>query len=347
MPTIEPDHAPEAPPADPEQERPNRPGMGWVAVIPAMVLLFVLATVRIPYFIIGPGPASDVEPLIQIDKTTVYPSKGHLLLTAVTFQRASPFQAVAEWIDPAKILVPERELLAPGQTDQQEAVVARSEMDTSKIDAAVVALSLESGYPAKHGTGALVENVYSGTPAEGRLFAGDLVTAVNGTTIQVPEDVSKAILAAGTTGRLDFTVTAAGQTRHVTLTPARIKGVNKPIIGVSMVDNFPFPLNISSGNIGGPSAGLAWTLGLIDLLTPGDLTGGRSIAGTGTIDLATGKVGEIGGVEQKVVAAERAGATIFFCPTGNVAAARGVASHITIVPVRTYTDALEYLKLHP
>jgi len=94
----------------------------------------------------------------------------------------------------------------------------------------------------------------------------------------------------------------------VTVAPATVSGVDHPIIGVSLVENWPFPLTIESGDIGGPSAGLMWTLGLIDLLTPGDLTGGRTLAGTGTIAL-DGTVGPIGGIQEKVVAAENAGAS--------------------------------------
>jgi PDZ domain-containing protein len=88
-----------------------------------------------------------------------------------------------------------------------------------------------------------------------------------------------------------------------------------------------------------------WTLGVIDVLTPGELTGGRTIAGTGTI-VGDGAVGPIGGVQQKVVAAERAGARVFFVPADNAADARAVAKGITVVPVRTYQDALDYLLAH-
>ena len=120
--------------------------------------------------------------------------------------------------------------------------------------------------------------------------------------------------------------------------------LKRPIIGVRTVQNFPFSLTIKSGDIGGPSAGLMWTLGLVDLLTPGDLTDGRKIAGTGEIG-PDGKVYPIGGVEEKVVAAQRAGAVVFFAPVEDAAAARAVAHGMTIVPVRTYRDALRYLHL--
>ena len=104
--------------------------------------------------------------------------------------------------------------------------------------------------------------------------------------------------------------------------------------------------DIDSGDIGGPSAGLMWTLGVIDLLTPGELTGGRVIAGTGTIAL-DGTVGPIGGIQEKVVAAEHAGAKVFFVPTADAAGARSIAHGIVLVPVKTFQDALDYLQANP
>src|SRR5439155_26486696 len=134
-------------------------------------------------------------------------------------------------------------------------------------------------------------------------------------------------------------------TKDVSLTPIRVPNVSYPIIGVNLVLNLPFSIGIDADGIGGPSAGLMWTLGIIDLITPGELTGGRTIAGTGTIGL-DGRVGPIGGIEQKVVAAERAGAKVFFAPADEAASARAVVSGMTVVPVKTLQDALDYLKRH-
>jgi PDZ domain-containing protein len=115
------------------------------------------------------------------------------------------------------------------------------------------------------------------------------------------------------------------------------------LIGINLVDAFPFGVQISSGDVGGPSAGLMWALGLYDLLTPGDLTRGKVIAGTGTID-TQGNVGPIGGIQDKVVAAERAGAQVFLVPRANMADLRGVATgSMRLVPVSTFEQALEVL----
>jgi Lon-like protease len=313
--------------------------VGIIAAI-AVALLYV----RLPYFVFQPGPAQDVEPLIHLPAEKVHPSQGHFLLTAISYYQPNLYQVIGAWLSPTEAVVPQSYLLAPGQSQQQETRVALSEMDQSKIDAAFVALMKYADYPKQHGDGALIESVGPGTPAGGKLFAGDLITAIDGKPIHRSADVAPPILAAGAGHPVMFTVTAAGQTRQVSVAPVlmKVNGVDRPIVGISVVDNFPFALTISSGNIGGPSAGLMWTLGLIDLLTPGDLTGGRTIAGTGTIQI-DGTVGPIGGIEQKVAAAERSHAVAFFAPTTEAAAARAVAHGMRIVPVTTYTDALAYL----
>ncbi len=324
----------------------RRRGLKWLVLVPALVAAFVLYTVRLPYFVIGPGPAESVEPLIHVTGTTTYQSNGTFLLTSVTLHQANAYDLLAAWIDPASSVVSEHDILAPGETQEQEVQVARSQMDTSKIDAAVVALTAYASYPRAHRPGALVETVFPNTPADGRLFAGDVIVSVDGITVTGPQDLGTLIVAAGAGHVLDLVVNGRpGGAVHVKVTPRFDSRAKRPIIGVTSVPNFPFPLSISSGDIGGPSAGLMWTLGLIDLLTPGDLTGGRKIAGTGEIG-PDGKVYPIGGVEEKVVAAERSGAVVFFVPKDNAAAARSVAHRMAIVSIGTFADAVRYLQQH-
>jgi Lon-like protease len=332
---------------EPVQTESLRPRRGrLVYLLPVLTLLFIMSLIRLPYFVFRPGPAQDVETLIHISQHQTYPSRGHMLLTSVSYFRPNVYQVLRAWLDSAEAVVPEKDVLAPGQSQDQEFQQALSQMDTSKIDAAVVALTRYAGYPEKRGPGLLVEAAFPKTPAEGKIFAGDLIRAVDGRSLDDPDQLGSMIRAAGIGHPLTFTIEAGGKTRRVSVAPARVPGVDHPVIGVSLVNNFPFPLTIDSGNIGGPSAGLMWTLGLVDLLTPGDLTGGRTIAGTGEITVE-GKVLPIGGVEEKVVAAERSGATIFFVPAKDAGAARSVASKIVLVPVSTYLDAIAYLqRLH-
>jgi PDZ domain-containing protein len=206
------------------------------------VLALVLSLVRLPYFVESPDVAHDVEPLIHVGGAEVFPSQGHFLLTAVNFRMATAYDVVGNWHQPGVAIVPQRELIAPGQTQEQEVQVAVSQMDTSKIDAAIVALTGFAGYPSAHRPGALVESVVTGTPADGRLFAGDVVEAVDGERVEGPDDVAAKIRAAGAGHPLRFTVRGRpGGTAQVTVTPAKFPDIARPIIGVSMVQNFPFP----------------------------------------------------------------------------------------------------------
>ena len=216
-------------------------------------------------------------------------------------------------VSPSEAVVPQSDYLAPGQGQQDFVQQGFQEMDTSKIDASYVALKRVAGYPADHGPGLLVEAVGTGVPAEGKIRTGDVITAVNGTEITDDATLSKTIRGAGYGAPLRFTLKEGPKTKTVVVTTAHIPGVPYPAVGIATVPNFPFDVRINSQGIGGPSAGLMWTLGLIDVLTPGDLTGGAKIAGTGTID-PSGRVGPIGGVEQKVVAAERPAPRCSSCP---------------------------------
>jgi PDZ domain-containing protein len=295
--------------------------------------------------VLAPGPAQEVEPLIHVTGHTTYSSAGHLLLTDVVFYQPNAYQALTAWVNPNDRVVRQDELLSPGQSQNQFIRQGFSQMDTSKINAAVVALTQEAGYPKNHGPGVLIENVFPGTPAANHLFPGDIITRVDGRPATL-DLVGSTIKGAGFGGTVTFSVQAGGKRRTVRVSPTHLKDLSYPAIGVSLVANFPFGIKISSQGIGGPSAGLMWTLGLYDLLTPGDLTGGRTIAGTGEIGV-DGQVLPIGGVEQKVAAAEAAHATVFFVPQANADDAASVAHGITLVPVKAFADALDWLRRHP
>ncbi len=305
--------------------------------------LVVSTTVWLPLYSLGPGPARDVEPLIHVSGHPAYPSQGRFVMTSVEFSQLTALGALLAWLDPNRAVVSRGELFAPGETSQQERRRAISQMDQSKLDAAYVVLSRLTGYPREHDPGALVESVVPGCSADGRLFPGDLIRAIDGTLVRGSAAASRIIESAPSGSRLTFDITAGGRDQQVTLVRRPCGGEGKPLVGVSLIPDFPFEVRIQSGDVGGPSAGLMWALGLYDLLTPGDLTGGRMIAGTGEIGL-DGTVYPIGGIGQKVVAAEKAGASVFLVPKGNYADARNAgADGMTLVPVSSFQDALDYL----
>jgi PDZ domain-containing protein len=189
-----------------------------------------------------------------------------------------------------------------------------------------------------------------GSPADGELHAGDVIVAVQGAPVRTTCDVAAAISRLEVGERVALTVRSEGEGDRATvvLRTARDATTGRSYIGVEMADvNYSFDpgvdVNFITGEIAGPSAGLMFTLALYDRLTPDDLTAGRTIAGTGTIDCG-GRVGPIGGVAQKVAAAEANGADVFLAPALNALDAREAAGDIRVVSVSSFADAIDYLQ---
>jgi PDZ domain-containing protein len=216
-------------------------------------------------------------------------------------------------------------------------------MDQSKIDAASVVLRRLTDYPEEHGVGALVEAVGSDCPADDHLFPGDLVVAIGGDPVRSKRQASRLIDAVPVDEPIEFRVEADGESHDVRLTRGTCPGIEDPLLGIVLIDPFPFEIAITSNEVGGPSAGLMWALGLYDLLTPGDLTKGRTIAGTGAIDLE-GNIRPIGGAADKVMAAQSVDADILLIPQGNLEELRGVdTGGLRVIAVSTLDEALSAL----
>lgn len=315
----------------------------WL-LAPLAAAVLLAGTVYLPYYSLGPGPARAVQPLIRFDDRTRYESEGSFVLTSVRFNKLTAFGVVDAWLDPDVSVVPRSDLFGPGETAEEEHERSISQMDQSKLDAAHVVLEDLTGYPDEHGDGVLIQSVVQGCAADGELYPGDLVVAIEGVDVDTVRDARRVIRSAASGARLSFDVTVDGRPEDVSLVREPCGGMERPLVGVSMIESFPFEVRISSGGIGGPSAGLAWALGLHDLLTPGDLTAGRTIAITGQLSI-DGGVYPIGGIDEKVVAAAAAGATVLVLPEGNLSAARAVADDgLELVPVATFEEALTYLQ---
>ena len=317
----------------------------WIAFGLVAVVLLAASWIKLPYYAEGPGPAREVVPLISVTGRTTYDA-GHLVMTTVSERQLTGILALFAWIDPDQRVVGRDVLYPDGQTVAQEEQRSLSQMDTSKLAATSVVLEgltdydARSGYPGAQGDGVLIETVFSDCPAEGELFAGDLVDAINDTPTPDVAAASDAIAAVAPGDPLTFHVSAGGEEHDVTVTRGECLGVVDPVVGITMINDFPFDVQISSGEVGGPSAGLMFGLGLYDLLTPGDLTDERLVAGTGTMDLE-GAVGPIGGIGDKIVAARRAGAELFLVPRDNLAEARAAdAGDMELIPVGSFSEAL-------
>ena len=315
------------------------------AVVLVFAVTFVAVLIRLPYYAIQPGPAREVEPLISVEGHERFPSAGRLIMTTVSWYQVTALQALIAWADPAQSVVPDEDIYPPGETKSTEHQRAISQMDTSKIVATSVALQALTGYPKEHGTGALIEATTEGCPAYQRLFAGDLVREIDGTKIRSSMQADRAIEQVPVDEPVSFTVQAAGETHEIRLTRKRcVADVTRPLIGIALVEPFPFDVEIASGDIGGPSAGLMFALGLYDALTPGDLTDGRTIAGTGEI-FPNGGVGPIGGIRDKVIAAQRVGASVFLVPADNMPELEGVdTGDMRLISVRSFDQALRELE---
>ena len=316
---------------------------GYPLLIVVFVVAFAAAWVRLPLFAFGPGPARDVAPLIRVDGTPTYGSAGHLVMTTIRFDRLTALGALATWVDPDRSVVGEDLVYPPGLTPAEEEERAISQMDQSKIDAVVVVLSDLTDYPRDHGPGALIESVGPGCPADGELFPGDVIVRIEGEPVESRREAVRLLDRVPDREPIDFLVRTDEETHDVRLTRGPCPGSEEPLVGILLVATFPFEIAIESGEVGGPSAGLMWALGLYDLMTPGDLTDGRTIAGTGTIDLE-GNVGPIGGIRDKVEAARQVGADALLVPEDNMAELQGVSTDgLELIGVSSFEDAVDAL----
>lgn len=322
--------------------------MRRLARIAALVALFAVAFgaawIRLPYYAVGPGPADEVGPLIDVQGATRYPSQGRFIMTTVSFTQLTALESLSAWIDDERFIVPQDQVYPPGLDPDLEQQRAISEMDKSKIDASTVVLTELFDYPDEHGKGALIAQVGGDCPAEGELFVGDLVVSIDGRRIGSERDARRAIDGVPADEAVAFRVRAGGEVHEIELLRGPCPGREEPLVGITMIDSFPFEIEIASGEVGGPSAGLMFSLGLYDALTRGDLTGGRTIAGTGSIT-PEGEVGGIGGIVDKVIGAERAGATILLVPSVNMAELADVdTGDMQLISVASFDDAVEALE---
>jgi PDZ domain-containing protein len=297
----------------------------------------------IPYYSEGPGPARDVLSRIIYEGEPRYEPTGHLELTTVRYQQLTGLTVLRAWIDDTLAIVPASDVYPPDVPVDVTKQSGISQMYNSKIDATAAALHALHDYPKQHGDGALIESTVTDCPADGALFPGDIITAIDGTTVHDVHQASRLFDRIPVDQPLRFDLDVDGTTEHATFTRAPCGPKEEPLVGITMIDPFPFDITITSEDIGGPSAGLMWALGLYELLTPDDLTAGRTIAGTGEIG-PDGTVYPIGGIQDKVIAAERAGATVFLAPVDNMPELNGVdTGEMQVIPVATFDEALTAL----
>jgi PDZ domain-containing protein len=310
----------------------------------------VTLLVHVPYVIESPGSAEAVNELISVPPDHNYPTDDQINLVTVTVNtRVTIFDKWRAEHSSDQTIVPAQQVLQ-GQTPQENDRLNQVLMRQSKDVAVLTALDKLGYHVTPTQTGALIVSIEHGAPSDGVLQVGDTIVAVDGQPITSRDQLVAALGGHKPGEHVQFGIEdPAGTRRDATVTLA--DHPEKPgtgFLGVGANDrlvypSMPFDVSIDSQRIGGPSAGLAFTLGLLDELTPGDLTGGKDIAATGTIS-PDGTVGQIGGIEQKVVTVHRAHIPYFLVPTEDAAdAQKNAPSDVQIVPVHTLDDALAFL----
>ncbi len=337
----------------------RRTASSILACVLLVALFGVAALLPVPYVTMSPGPTLDVlaetegEEIVQIDGQRTYPTDGRLELTTVSVtaptKELSLAQVLAAWFDNTQAVYPRDVIYQPEETAEDVETESSVQMVSSQ-DTAIAAALTELGYELTMSTE--VFNVAADGPAKGKLKARDRIVSVNGTKAVDAESVVKAVAQAGIGGDARFVVRRAGETRMVTVKPeAAEDDPEKAMVGVTVGGgyNFPFEVRVNiEDNIGGPSAGLIFSLAVYDTLTPGALTGGHEIAGTGTIT-GDGTVGSIGGIQQKIVAAADTGADLFLVPPGNCDSAMDAAvrdEEIELVKATSLHSAVKSIRAY-
>jgi len=347
--------------------RPAHTGISPRAAIALIVVVLLVASVAIlnlvnvPKVIYRPGPAYDAlgqvngTDVITVDGIPTYPTSGTLDFTTITLSGGPRFPVSAwEWLgahfDSSSAIANERDVFPPNVSSAEVREQNLELMTNSQQQAAVVALRATGTEVPEE---VKVAQVLKDAPADGILKVNDEIVNVNGTDIVTPDDL-RAVLQTVTPGEeAEFTIVRSGKTQEIDVPTGDAQdsstdpaAESRTIIGILPVSDFevPYDITINAGSVGGPSAGLMFSLAIYDTITKGELTGGRDVAGTGTIN-SEGDVGPIGGIAQKLIGAHDEGADFFLAPAGNCTEVVGhIPEGLKVAKVATFDDAREVLE---
>ncbi len=348
------------PPRTPRQRARRR--AIWRGLVAGFGFLVLASVVRLPLLVLAPGPTYntigevDGTPMIEISGTETFPTEGNLDMTTVSERGGSSGgvhlgEALLGWVSPSASVVPRESVYGPEVSGEEVSQRNDQLFALSQSDSVAAAMG-ELGLPTQEAV--VVTLVSGGSPADGIVRAGDEVVAVNGDPVDSPDDVGEAVRAGavGDTVRLDVLRTPEGGGEPAPQQLEVVAGASPepaadpaaqpvPYLGITVGTEYsaPFPIDFTLESVGGPSAGMMFSLAIVDLLTEGPMNGGGHVAGTGTIDPA-GTVGAIGGIRQKLVGARDAGAELFLAPAGNCTEVAGnEPAGMTVVPVSTLDEA--------
>jgi Lon-like protease len=327
----------------------RRSAAAATAVLIAACVVFIACTVRVPLVALGPGPIFDTlgevkgTTVVAINGLPTYPTTGNLSMTTVGLSdNLTIVDALGQWASGSRQLVPRSQVFPPGKSEEEVQRENTDAFSSSEVNAEVAALDYLH-QPVK----VLVGTIQDGSPASSVLTAGDRLISVAGTPVDAVGDVTDALASTrpGQPVVVEYQRGDAGP-KQATISLAPHPDGPQGYLGVTLRGE-PMKQDeivISLGDIVGPSAGLIFALAAVDKLTPGDLTGGRSIAGTGEIT-PTGDVRPIGGIAWKLRAAKDAGATVFLVPAANCAEAKQKAPDgLELIKVGTLAEAVSGLQ---
>ena len=319
----------------------------------ALALGFTALSLPVPYVVESPGPTFNTlgtdngTPVISVTGHETFPAKGNLDLTTVYVDGGpngpvTVVEAFSAWLSGAKAVYPEELIFPTGVTkeqSQQESAVAM----TSSQENAVASALRELGIPFEQKM--QIAGVPEGSASAGKVLENDVLVSINGKAATAL-GVVQSELAAGNGAPVEVVVDRDGSSVTANITPSKT-AAGRFILGVMLQYKFKFPFDvkISLDKVGGPSAGMMFALGIVDTVTPGDLTGGKHVAGTGTIT-PDGAIGPIGGISQKMHGARSGGATLFLAPAANCEDVVGhIPDGLQVVRVENLAEARKAVEL--
>jgi Lon-like protease len=312
----------------------------------AVVAAGVLWLVPSDHYIVLPDRARPVDPLVSVPGEDEEQESAGVYMVDVRVGRANLFERLFPGVYDGAELVPERVLNPVGVSDRQRRTSSLNQMSRSQQIAITVALRELGRQVSVEAAGAEVMLVTPGAPADGELLVGDVIVEARREPIATTIDLRQAMRPVQPGSTVELTVTRDGEEVELSVgTEASQQGPRRAVMGVQVRDaqefDFPLDVEIDAGSVGGPSAGLAFALEIVDELGS-DLENGRRVVATGEITLA-GDVLAVGGVRQKTIGAREAGASVFLVPDANAAEAREQAGDLEIVPVSDFEEALAFL----
>jgi PDZ domain-containing protein len=334
--------------------------IGMWALAVALVILLVITFLPTSYVIQRPGPVynthgtatsaeGDEVPLISVEGAETFPTDGALDLLTVQVvgnreRTPSWFELAMAWFDPTKAVLPIESVFPEGTTTEERNSESAAMMIDSQQEATAAALT-ELGYDLA--ATITVHSIREESAAEGVLQEGDVILTANGEPVTDALTLRE-IVNAGDGEPIELAFERDGEAMTGSIVPreAEVDGEPTLLLGINLMTQYDFPIDVTIqlNNVGGPSAGMMFALGIIDTLTPGELNGGEQVAGTGTIS-ADGTVGPIGGIRQKLWGAKDAGAEWFLAPASNCDEVVGhVPDGLRVFSVETLDDSLAALE---